>query len=354
MASVRREHGAAGVALFWVLAGAAAPGQAAGGAATAVSFNRDIRPILVKNCMACHGDLKHMQGDVLLRTFEDATGRTGHVAAIKPGDAASSALYRRVTAAHEELRMPPPETKKALTAAEIDALRRWIDAGAAYEQHWAYLPIHRPAVPRADAGGWGRNPIDAFLLEAMRARGLSPSPPAAPRELVRRLWLDLHGLVPAHEDVERHARVARDDRAYAALVDELLASPHFGERMAVPWLDWVKYSDETSDRGDYLSPFYPYRNYVIRAFNENLPFDRFTIEQLAGDLLPGPTPEQRIASAFNHLVVRIQDGVGVEAIHKYVTERVDKVGQVWLASSLQCAQCHDHQHRQVKARTDAA
>ena len=110
----------------------------------------------------------------------------------------------------------------------------------------------------------------------------------------------------------------------------------------MPWLDWVKYSDETSDRGDYLSPFYPYRNYVIRAFNDNLPFDRFTVEQLAGDLLPEPTPDQRIASAFNQLVVRIQDGVGVEAIHKYVTERVDKVGQVWLASSLQCAQCHDH------------
>lgn len=306
-----------------------------------VGYNRDIRPILVKNCFGCHGDQKQLEGNVFLKSFADATGQTGYERVIVPGQAEQSTLYRRVSAPDSELRMPPPETEKQLSSTEIATLRQWIDEGARYEQHWSYLPVERPSVPE-QAGEWARNPIDQFLLARMSGQGLAPSPQADSRTLVRRLTMDLQGLVPDVDEVRDWSAIGSSDAQYQALVERLLASPQFGERMAVPWLDWVKYSDEISDRGDYLTTFYPYRNYVIRAFNDNKPFDQFTIEQLAGDLLPEPTQEQLIASGYNHLIVRVQDGVGVEAIHKYLTERVDKLGQIWLASSLECAQCHDH------------
>lgn len=306
-----------------------------------VSYNRDIRPLLVKNCFGCHGDEKQLEGNVLLKTFEDATGQTGYERVIVPGEPEQSLLFQRVAAAQAELRMPPPEAEKHLSAEDIATLERWIRAGAKYEQHWSYMPIVRPVPPQLDSD-WPRNPIDHFVLARMQDAGLSPTPVADDRTLVRRLAMDLQGLVPSYADIQQQAGISRDNGRYESLVDELLASPHFGVRMAVPWLDWVKYSDEISDRGNYLTTFYPYRNYVIKAFNENKPFDQFTIEQLAGDLLPDPTPEQLVASAYNHLIVRVQDGVGAEAIHKYLTERVDKLGQVWLASSLECAQCHDH------------
>ncbi len=322
----------------------AMPHEAQAGAWTepaTVSFNRDIRPILVKNCLACHGDPKKLEGNVLLKSFADATGASGFEPVIIPGDAAASPLIRRVTAPHIEQRMPPPESKKQLTAQEIALLRDWINAGARYEQHWSYISPQRPEVP-ASGDPWVRNPIDAFVLQKMRAYGLSPAPVAEDRELVRRLYLDLNGLLPDYAEVEAAVGLRQNNARYGDLVEHLMSSTHYGERMALPWLDWVKYSDEISDHGDYYTTFYPYRNYVIRAFAENMPFDRFTREQLAGDLLDQPTPDQLIASGYNHLIVRVQDGVGVEAIHKYLTERVDKLGQVWLASSLECSQCHDH------------
>lgn len=306
-----------------------------------VSFNRDIRPLLVKNCFACHGDAKLLEGNVMLKSFADATGETGYEPVVVPGNSAASPMYKRITAGHQEMLMPPPETGKRLTQIEIERVARWIDSGAEYEQHWSYMPVERPQPPLLESD-WIRNPIDAFLLQAMQARGLQPSPPADDRTLVRRLSFDLNGLVPDIALIEQHADLAGNDARYSDLVNDLLASPHFGERMAVPWLDWVKYSDEISDGGNYLTTFYPYRNYVIRAFNDNKPFNEFTIEQVAGDLLPERSQEQLIASAYNHLIVRVQDGVGLEAIHKYLTERVDKLGQIWLASSLECAQCHDH------------
>jgi hypothetical protein len=321
---------------------AAAALFAAATAEASVSFNRDIRPLLVKNCLGCHGDVAHSYGNVLLKSFEDATGQTGYEPVIVPGDSAASPLYRRIAAVHADQRMPPPESGKSLSADEIESVRRWIDGGAEFEKHWAYMPLQRPPVPQLEDAGWVRNPIDAFVLEKLQAQGLRPSPVADDRTLLRRLTLDLHGLPPRYEDIVQHQGIGEDDARFDALVEDLLASPHHGERMALPWLDWVKYSDESSDRGDYLTPFFAYRNYVIRAFTDNMRFDRFTVEQLAGDLLEQPTTEQLVASGFNHLIVRVQDGVGKEAIHKYLTERVDKLGQVWLASSLECAQCHDH------------
>ena len=321
----------------------AKPGFPAAPDAGTVSYNRDIRPILVKNCFGCHGDVKQLEGNVMLKTFADATGKTGFEPVIVPGEPQKSILVQRVSASEPELRMPPPESEKQLSAREITLLEQWVAAGAEYEQHWSYMPIERPALPVLDEhSDWPRNPIDHFVLAGMQGTGLSPNTAADDRTLVRRLSMDLHGLVPGFDDVQQNAGISSDDQAYSDLVDSLLASPHFGERMAVPWLDWVKYSDEISDRGDYLTTFYPYRNYVIKSFNENKAFDQFTIEQLAGDLLPEPTREQLIASGYNHLIVRVQDGVGAEAIHKYLTERVDKLGQIWLAASLECAQCHDH------------
>lgn len=306
-----------------------------------ISFNRDIRPLLVKNCFACHGDAKLLEGNVMLKSFADAIGEGGYERVVIPGNSAESSLYKRITAKHQEMLMPPTETGKQLTQIEIERFARWIDQGAKYEQHWSYMPVARPPSPQIESD-WISNPIDSFLLQAMQERGLQPSPPADDRTLVRRLSFDLNGLVPDIALIEQQRDLAANNAQYSALVETLLASPHFGERMAVTWLDWVKYSDEISDRGDYLTTFYPYRNYVIRAFNDNKPFKQFTIEQLAGDLLPERTQEQLIASAYNHLIVRVQDGVGLEAIHKYLTERVDKLGQIWLASSLECSQCHDH------------
>lgn len=316
--------------------------EAAPTGASAISFNRDIRPLFVKNCYGCHGDAKLLEGNVMLKSFADASGQTGYEPVIIPGDSANSPLYKRVTAKHREMRMPPLESGKQLTADEIDKLRRWIDSGAEYEQHWSYMPLQRPEVPDFTGNAWVRNPIDAFVLQKMQAQALSPSRLADDRTLVRRLALDINGLMPGYEDVVSRRGIGANEETYQAFVTELLNSSHFGERMAVPWLDWVKYSDEISNSGNFLTTFYPYRNYVIRAFNDNKPFDRFTIEQLAGDLLPNAGTEQLIASAYNHLIVRVQDGVGKEAIHKYLTERVDKLGQIWLASSLECAQCHDH------------
>lgn len=320
-------------------------GKPSDGGSTPPSFNADIRPILVKNCYACHGDASELQGNVLLKTFEDATGGSGYEAAIIPGDSANSPLIKRISEAHEELRMPPLETGKQLSAEQIATLAAWIDAGAKYEKHWAYQPLRRPAVPRVadqQLRDWQRNSIDAFIAKSMENTALRPSPVASDQVLTRRMSLDLHGLAPGYDKVLANTGIGADDKAYQTYLESLFASEHYGERMALTWLDWVKYSDEISNIGDYYSPFYLYRNYVIDAFNQNKAFDDFTREQIAGDLLPGADDQALIASAYNHLVVRIQDGVGKEAIHKYITERVDKIGQVWLASSLECAQCHDH------------
>lgn len=305
-----------------------------------VGFNRDIRPLLVKNCFACHGDAKTVQGNVMMKSFEDVVGDNGFEAIVIPGDADNSPMFKRISSPHPEMRMPPEETDKQLSASEIATVRQWINEGAQWQRHWSYVRPLRPAVPEVVRTDWVRNPIDAFILKKLEAAGLQPSASASGTVLARRLHLDLNGLLPDYAEIEAKNNIELDNDAYMAAVDQLLASPHFGERMAVPWLDWVKYSDEIS--GSLLSPFYLYRNYVIDAFNKNTAFDQFTIEQLAGDLLPNPSDEQMIASGYNHLIVRIQDGVGFEAIHKYVTERVDKLAQVWLASSFECAQCHDH------------
>ena len=319
-----------------------------------VRFNRDIRPILAEHCWACHGhDANQRQADLRLDERASALEDHGSGPAIVPGASDQSALVERITADDPELVMPPRETRKPLSADQIALLQRWIDQGAPYEGHWAYAPIQRPDVPKtsreastmAITSVTGVHPIDAFVQRALEARGLQPAPRADARTLVRRLYLDLHGLPPS-QDAITSLEQSNSPAAYLRLVDELLASPRFAERMAIAWLDAVRYADTTGFHGDQEISMWPYRDYVLRAFHENKPFDQFTREQLAGDLLPGATSEQVVASAFNRLNRMSTEG-GVqdrEYLAKYAADRVRTIGMVWMGSTMGCCECHDHKY----------
>lgn len=317
-------------------------------AQTKVSFNRDIRPILSDRCFACHGfDPETRAADLRLDTEEGATDW-----AIIPGDADGSELIARVTSDDPDMIMPPTESKKSpLTAEEIAKLKQWINEGAAYEAHWAYLPVESEALPEVEHKTWVRNPIDHFVLARLEQEGLSPSPTADPRVLVRRLYFDLTGLPPTTEQVEQFVNDP-SDKAYEKLVDELLASPHYGERMATWWFDLVRFANTVGYHGDQIHSAIPYRDYVIKSFNDNLPFDQFTREQLAGDLLDNPSMWQQIASGYNRILQTSHEG-GIQdkeylAIH--LADRVRNLGEVWLGSSTGCAQCHDHKFDPITQR----
>ncbi len=308
-----------------------------------VSFNRDIRPILSDKCFACHGpDAGQREADLRLDQRESATAKRDDDRVIVPGNTEASTLLHRVSTPDVDELMPPPDEGQPLTAAEIDLLRRWIEQGAPYQTHWSLTPLTRPPVPDANDKR-GRNPIDAFVEQRLRQEGVRPAAQADPRVLVRRLSFDLTGLAPQPDEVDRFVDQPTDD-AYHQLVDSLLSSPHYGERMAVYWLDLVRYADTLGFHGDQDRSVSPYRDYVIRAFNDNLPFDQFTIEQLAGDLLPDASLWQKVASTYNRLNRASAEG-GVqpkEYLAKYAADRVRTAGQVWLGSTFGCAECHDH------------
>jgi hypothetical protein len=302
-----------------------------------VAFNRDIRPILSENCYYCHGpDKTHQQAGLRL-DLRDAAIKFG---AIVPGRPETSKMMTRVLATDEDLRMPPVASHKTLTAAQKNTLSRWIKEGASYEAHWAYIPPRRPAVPKIAGAG---NPLDAFVLARLAEKKIKPSPEADRRTLIRRVSLDLTGLPPTPDQVRAFVS-DKSPTAYEKLVDRLLASPQYGERMAVPWLDVVRYADTVGFHGDQNQNAWAYRDYVINAFNTNKPFDQFTIEQIAGDLLPRPTPEQLTATAFNRLNMMTREG-GAQAkeyLTKYADDRVRTVSMAFLGSTVGCAQCHDH------------
>ena len=305
-----------------------------------LEYNRDVRPILSGNCFRCHGpDPKPRQADLRLDLRDVAVGKK----AIVPGKPDESELVRRIFSTSPDEVMPPPESNKVLEPREKEVLREWIAQGAAYQPHWAYVPPARRPPPDVKARAWPRNPIDAFVLERIEARGLSPAPEAERRMLARRLSLDLVGLPPSPEDVDAFAGDASPD-AYERLVARLLASPHYGERMAIGWLDLVRFSDTVGYHGDQNQNVFPYRDYVIDSFNENKPFDRFTLEQIAGDLLPGATEKQIIATGFNRLNMMTREGGAQpgEYLAKYAADRVRTVGMTWLGSTLGCCECHDH------------
>ena len=304
-------------------------------------FDRDILPVLAEHCFACHGpDAAQRQADLRLDTAAGATADRGGTRAIVPGNPEASELIARIRSSDPDVVMPPPGAHKTLTPRQRTVLERWIAAGATYEGHWAFQPLARPALPER-AGG----PIDAFLDDALAAAGVAPAPAADRTTLARRVTLDLTGLPPEPDDIDAFLADSAPD-AYERLVDRLLASPAHAERLAAWWLDLVRYADSVGYHGDQDVTVWPYRDWVIDAFATNMPFDRFTREQLAGDLLPDPTPAQRIAAAYNRLGMMSAEG-GAQAeeyLLKYAADRVRSLSGVWLGATLGCAECHDHKY----------
>ena len=321
-------------------------------AAQEPTFNRDIRPILSNNCFACHGpDSAVRKADLSLHTRAGATNeqRDGGPA-IVPGNADASELARRVAHADPAERMPPSDTRKRLSTDEIETLRRWIDAGAEYQPHWAYIAPTRPELPAAGDDDWIRNSVDAFVLQRIRDAGLEPGKEADKRALIRRVSLDLIGLPPTLEEVSAFVSDNGHD-AYERLVERLMASPHYGERQAIPWLDAVRYADTWGYHADHYRSVWPYRDYIVNALNANIPFDRFTIEQLAGDFIDRPSVEQIAATTFNFMNKQSAEGGAQdkEYLAKYMTDRVSTVGTAWLGQTMGCAECHDHKFDPVSA-----
>ena len=332
-----------------VIAGApgAAPGQAPAAAVgrKAVDFQRDVRPILSDNCFACHGpDQSTRKANLRLDLYEDALAVRKNGAPIVPGKPDESLVYRKITEENPARRMPPPSTHKTLTDAQKQAIRLWIEQGADWTQHWAFVAPKRPALPAVRDEKWVRTPIDRFVLAKVEEVGLTPNPEAERRALIRRLSLDLTGLPPDPAAVA--AFVAdRSPDAYAKVVARLLASPHYGEHRARYWLDAARYGDTNGLHYDnYRGGIWPYRDWVVKAFNSNMPFDRFTIDQLAGDLQPNPTLDQLVATGFvRSNTTTNENGVIEEEVRfQYIKDRADTTGTVFLGLTVACATCHDH------------
>jgi len=333
-------------AVLWtcILMSAVNP-AAAGDLPEVVEFNRDIRPILSDNCFYCHGpDKNKRQADLRLDTEAGLLGTAGDAGPVLPGKPDDSPLLQRILTSDPETHMPPPATGKVLTADQIQLLRRWIQQGGRYEGHWAFLPLQAAA-----AGGTDHSPtavaakIDDYIDAGLQSAGLPGVQQADRVTLIRRLSFDLLGLPPTPAETAAFVADQSPD-AVRKLVDRLLESQHFGERMAVWWLDLVRYADSVGYHGDQEVSVSPFRQYVIQSFNANKPFDQFTVEQLAGDLLPGATLEQKIASGYNRLGMMSAEG-GVqdrEYLAKYIAERVRNASGTWLGITLGCAECHDH------------
>jgi mono/diheme cytochrome c family protein len=331
-----------------VLAASSASSLRAADASSEIQFNRDVRPILSDNCFRCHGpEVKSRKGKLRLDVREAAVERE----AIIPGNPDESEIIRRLISTDEDDQMPPPDTHKVVTPAQIETLRKWISQGAVYEPHWSYAPITRPALPAVQNTTWGRSTVDAFILQRLEAQGISPSPTADRRTLLRRLSLDLTGLPPTPSEVEAFVK-DRSPKAVEKQVERLLASLHYGERMAVPWLDAVRFADTVGYHGDQNQNIFPYRDYVIDSFNANKRFDQFTVEQIAGDLLPNATVEQKIATGFNRLNMMTREGGAQpkEYLAKYQADRVRTVSTAWLGSTIACAECHDHKYDPFTAK----
>jgi hypothetical protein len=342
---IRLRSSALGIAIVvWL---APAPACAAGPDASApIEYNRDIRPILVDRCFRCHGsDGARRKAGLRLDRRPDALAEHDGRRAIVPGDTGQSELVFRIEADDDDVRMPPPGSGLVLEPRERALLRRWIEQGAEYQPHWAFLPPRRPRLPDVGRSGWPRNPIDRFVLAGLEGARLAPAPEERKALLLRRLALDLTGLPPSPEELDAFLAEPAPD-AYERSVDRLLASPRYGERLALDWLDAARYADTNGYYTDLERHAWPWRDWVIAAFNRNLPFDRFTIEQIAGDLLPDATSAQNIATGFNrnHMVTNESGVIDEEARVGYVVDRVDTTATVWLGLTLGCARCHDHKY----------
>ena len=326
------------------------------GAATPVAetidFNRDIRPILSENCIRCHGpdadDRKggeRSKGGLRLDTREGALAVMNGFAAIVPGRPDESELLVRIMTADETEVMPPPESNKKLTSRQKELVKKWIEQGAPYAPHWAYVAPKRPTLPEVRDVTWGANPVDRFILSRLEREKLSPAPEAERATIARRVALDLTGLPATPADVQRFEQDAAPG-AYERMVDRLLAQPAFGEHWARLWLDQARYADSAGYADDPLRTIWAYRDYLVRAFNSNKPFDQFTTEQLAGDLLPNPTDEQLVATAFHRNTPTNSEGgtIDEEFRNVAVVDRVNTTMTVWMGSTMACAQCHTHKY----------
>lgn len=309
-----------------------------------IDFNRDIRPIFSENCYFCHGpDKNKRKADLRFDTRDGIFSTFKNHSTVTPGNPAQSELFRRVTATDPDERMPDPKSNKRLTDRQIALLKAWIQQGAPWKGHWVYQPLARPAVPEAGDAQFVKNDFDRFVLARLKEAGLEHAEEADRATQIRRLSFDLTGLPPMEADVQSFV-ADPSPGAYEKLVDRLLASPQFGERMAVWWLDLVRYADTIGYHSDNPMNVWPYRDYVINAFNANKPFDQFTREQLAGDLLPNSTQDQKVASAYNRLIETTEEGGAQprEYAIKYECDRVRNVSTVWMAATMACCQCHDH------------
>jgi len=314
---------------------------------TPVDFDRQIRPILSENCFVCHGpDAKQRKADLRLDTKEGAFAKRDDVTPVVPGKPDESEMIRRVTSKDSDEVMPPRKSNRKLTDAQIALLRRWVVEGAAWKSHWSFTAPGRPELPKVK--GRVRNPMDTFILARLEREGLAASPEADRAALLRRASLDLTGLPPTPAEVDAFLADPATD-AYERQVERLLASPRYGEHMAWPWLAAARYSDTNGYQGDGTRTMWPWRDWLIDALNRNVPFDRLTVEQLAGDLLPNATVAQKVATAFhrNHMLNGEGGRIAEESRVDYVADRVDTTATVWMGLTAGCARCHDHKYDPV-------
>ncbi len=337
--SRRREQGIGFLAIAFLLVSARVAG-----ASDRVDFRRDVLPILSDNCFTCHGpDVMARKAKLRLDIKDGALRKDDPI--IVAGKKSESPLFERVSSHDPDERMPPPKTGRTLSASQIEAIGRWIDQGAVWKGHWAFEPIAPVTIPKPRNAHWARNPIDAFVLAGLENLGLEPTPVAADHVLVRRLTLDLTGLPPTPQEVDGFTSNPRPDKV-EGLVDRLLASPHHGERMAMDWLDLARYADTNGYQNDFARVMWPWRDWVIQAFNRNQPYDRFLTEQLAGDLLPGPTLGQRIATGFNrnNRTVTEAGSLDDEWRVENAVDRIETTATVFMGLTMGCARCHDHKY----------
>ena len=318
-----------------------------------VEYNRDIRPILSAKCFSCHGqDPKQVQAGLRLDLRDSALGKLGSGKfAIVPGKPAASELIDRVMRKSGPLQMPPASSHKVLSEEERLLLQRWIAQGAEYKPHWAFVPPVRPVLPTVKAKAWPRNPIDSFVLAKLEQNGLHPAPYADRVTLLRRVSLDLTGIPPTPEEIDAFVHDT-SPKAYEKVVDRLLASPRYGERMAMGWLDGARYADSNGFQADYERYQWRWRDWVIDAFNKNMPYDEFTVEQIAGDMLPNATMDQKLATGFNrNHRINTEGGVIPEEWRvETVIDRVETTSQVWLGLTTGCARCHDHKYDPISQK----
>lgn len=322
------------------------------GADTPLSFNRDVRPILADACFHCHGpDSGTRKADLRLDTEQSFFGEGGNDPVVIPGKADDSPLYDRLIADSPDDIMPPPDSHKELKPEQIEIIRRWINDGANWQPHWSFVKPEQPALPEVSAKDRVSNPIDQFIFAGLDKAGLSPAPEADRRALARRVALDITGLPPTPAEVETFV-ADQDPKAYEKLIDRYLASPHWGEHRGRYWLDAARYADTHGLHFDNYREMWLYRDWVIGAFNRNLSFDQFTVEQIAGDLLPSPTEEQLIATGFQRCNMTTNEGgtIDEENIALYASDRVQTLGWIYLGLTLNCAQCHDHKFDPLSAK----